>query len=201
MNKNKFTTELKGIQKASKALKDGFKKTESRSWSASSFGAELCFQTTHLCCSVLNQQEKSIFIAPLEGVDKGLTDEIADVLFNIMNTANFLGINIEKSLNSLEASKYKALFSTKDTQILAMNLVIQAGNLWDTLFRQDGYKHKVLGSKEALLYMEQALTGTLVALLATAEAVDVSLAQAFREMNSDASQFLGNYDAKHKIQE
>ena len=190
---------LTRIQFASKKLKAGFKKTENRDWEASSFASELCFQTTHVCVSVLNSNGKNEYIGPMEGIDKGLDDEIADVLFNIMNLANFLEISVLDCCMFIDASEYMHLPKLDSLEALTMNLTIQAGNLWDTLFRQDGFKHKVLKDTENYVYIKRALAGVLVALLIVAKKVDVDIEKAFREMFDDASTFLNDYAEKHEI--
>lgn len=200
MNKLSINIKQLGeIQRASKILKKGFKKTESKPWVASSFAAELCFQVTHILCSIINKGRKGRHIAPLAGINKGIDDEIADVLFNIMNLVNFLGLSVADILSCDIILQSEHLFGLKNTYIQSMNLSIQAGNLWDAVFRKDGYKHKIMKTKDNEAYIQKALAGTLIALLALARVLKIDTKDAFWSMFKDANQFLGNYKGKHEI--
>ena len=192
--------ELEAIRVVSIDLKGGFKDTESRDWTASSLAAELCFQTSHVQYSLICRMGKKDSIGPLPGVDKGIDDEIADVLFNIMNVANFLGISVTQLWLSGFKNSPSASFSN-DPMILSANLAIQAGNLWDATFRMDGYKHKVLRAEENRQYMVKALSGILSSLLFLAEVVNVDAPEAFHKMFQDARGFLNDYKTKHEVKE
>lgn len=185
--------QLSEIQRLSKELKKGFKKTETVPWMLSSFSAELSFQVTHVICSLLNKNGFGSYVLPLDGIDKGINDEIADVLFNIMNTLNYLDLSVSDILSDEIISRSSPLFKISDSNIHVMNLAIQAGNLWDASFRGDGYKHKVLTTDENISYIQKSIAGILINLLILAKIEGIDVFESFNEMFKDASSFLTNY--------
>ena len=190
---------LDEIQLSSSALKSRFVAIETVAWTASSFAAELCFQVSHVMCSILSRNGEGHNVQPLPGVDKGISDEVADVLFNIMNTANFLNLNISEVVTEDILERSASIFACRDINVLVMNLAIQSGTLWDALFRSDGYKHKVLASDDNIRYIREALGGTLAALMVVSKAVSIDIEEAFNTMHKDASLFLDKYKDKHQI--
>lgn len=190
---NGFT--LDQIQLASQGLKDSFKATENKIWDPSTFASELVFQSTHLFNAVINKLrlQDSQFIGPLSGVNKGIEDESADVLFNFMNLANAFGISVSESLNLITPEEQENLFRCSEPLVLCANLAIQSGELWDSIFRNDGYKHMTRTREQNIGYIKRAFAGSLVAFFAISNYLGVDLYQAFQEMHKDASLFLDQY--------
>jgi len=187
---------LVAVQKKAQELKNGFKSTESKPWTMSSFSAELCFQVSHVACSILAMEGKEKVIFPLPGVNKGIEDEISDVLFNIMNFANYSNLSVADILAEYDPASLAELEGTSDLKIHVLNLTIQSGNLWDACFRNDGYKHTVLTAEENQKYIRKALAGILVSLLLFSKKTSVNVFSSFDDMYDDASKFLKNYKIK-----
>jgi len=185
--------QLRQIQEMAKVLKKRFLITESKPWTASSLAAELCFQITHLSYSIINQEKNTCYIVPFKGTDKGINDEIADILFDIMNLANFLDLSVTELLSQSIISQCKILFNLNDFYIQTINLSIQAGNLWDATFRQDGYKHKVRNKKNNEIYIKKSLAGVLISILILAKKLKINILDSFLAMFKDANQFLNNF--------
>lgn len=185
--------QLDQIQEMARVLKKGFLITELKLWTASSFAAELCFQITHLSYSIINKEQNTCYIVPFKGTDKGISDETADILFNIMNLANLLGLSITKLLSQDIISQCESLFNLNDIYIQTINLSIQTGNLWDATFRQDGYKHKIRSTKENEIYIQKVLAGVLISLLVLAKRLKINILDSFLTMFKDANQFLNDF--------
>lgn len=181
------TNQIDTIQSVSKQLKAGFKQTELKPWDAVTISSELLFQCTHLLNAIISSTTPDA-IGPLEGVNKGLNDETADVLFNLMNVANAIDINASQFLPSTTSATMKST-----PLISANNLIIQAGELWDGLAREHGYKHPVREKSANRSHIHSAFAGSLIALCNTSALLDVNLNDAFFEMHQDANNFLKNF--------
>lgn len=187
---------LDQIQLASMALKKSFRSTENNIWDGAHIAAELQFQVTHLANAILRESEPlvGIFIQPNPGINKGVADETADVLFNLMNLANGIGIKAADTIEFVTTQEKQALLSCEDLNTLAINLGIQAGELWDALFRHLGYKHMIRDTEDNWSYILRAYGGTLLTLDAIAKKLGVDLTVSFQEMHQDASKFLDEYN-------
>jgi NTP pyrophosphatase (non-canonical NTP hydrolase) len=183
------------IASASKSLKESFKSTEKKEWDPSNLASELLFQTTHLINAVICQlrPEDAQTIGPLLGVNKGLEDESADVLFNIMNLANSINVSVSECIILISPEDSEKLTQCIDPLILSSNLVIQVGELWDAIFRKLGYKHMVRTEESNDLYIRKALGSTYVSLINLTNYLGIDLFKAFSEMHKDASYFLDQY--------
>ena len=63
------------------ALKQSFSKTETKTWTATIVASELVLQTTHLQYALMSPDAQHE-VYPTSSVDKGVADELSDVLFN-----------------------------------------------------------------------------------------------------------------------
>lgn len=181
------------LKKTSKALKERFKETEDKLWNASTIGSELMIQISHLSCSILNRQKKDHLVKPLKGTDKGIEDELADVLFNLLNISNELKIDPYESLKKVNglseiAKQYhKKTFFPEESVI---NLDIQAGNLLDIILREEDYKHTIRGKNKNRRFLELTFGATLVSLLEIFKLYDIDPVVVFGDMLKDATKFL-----------
>lgn len=186
---------LEALQTTSRALKGRFRVTESTRWNSSAVSAELVFQSTHLINAVVRKlrPDQAQYIGPLAGINKGVEDESADVLFNFMNLANVLGISAGESLDTIPNDEKERLLNCNDPLILCSNLMIQTGELWDAIFRGEGYKHMIREEEDNKEYIRRAFGGSLVAFFAIPNYLGVDLFESFLEMHKDASLFIENF--------
>lgn len=186
---------LETIRLKSQELKKGFVKTEKVSWNGTIFSTELFLQVTHLLNAIVTEK-RSLNISPLKGINKGIKDETADVLFNLMNLANFLKIDLENSIDQYKIKGYIHLFEEKSAMNLGVNLAIQVGELCDTLLRIDNYKHKIRTAEENRIYLKKTYSASLIAFFALTKRLKINLWEVFNEMYLDASKFLQNNKSK-----
>src|SRR5260221_4971346 len=103
------------IQAQSKALKDRFNKVEKKTWEPSTIAGEIGFQLTHLLNSIMRHTGNGeiLPIGPFEGIDKGLEDESADVLFNLMSLANLSGMDVKQAIMVTLSEDYSSFQESK----------------------------------------------------------------------------------------
>lgn len=127
--------EIREFQRQAKRLKDAFKKTEDRTWTIETLCLELIVQFGHLVYvnwkDVLLKNEPFILVSP------SLSDELCDVLFQVLNIANCLDIDIEGVL--LSEKEDMLLFSDSLEEIM-IQLNNSIGILFDSILRLKKYK-------------------------------------------------------------
>jgi len=182
--------DLERLREQSFSLKKKFSKTEEREWGASTVASELVLQTSHLLFSLMSPEERKT-VYPTEGVDKGVEDELSDVLFNVLNTLSFLDLTVadlSDQLTILEEDK-----KNRNMVPSTKSLVIQSNNLWDNIVRFEGYKH-IDGSRDGTLELIKiGAAGIIHISFYLAEEHNVDLMNAMEDMFVDASTFLNNY--------
>jgi hypothetical protein len=176
----------------SRLLKERFKKTESQEWVPSTVASELIFQATHLLNSVIKHLNPSglIPIGPSEGIDKGIEDEVADVVFNLMNLANLSGVDISKALSVAMKYDYKTIYESQDLTIKASNILIQSGELWDAIFRREGFKHMSRDLVANEEYIHMVFGGIMVCTILLARDLNVDIYKGFSGMIADSNNSL-----------
>lgn len=180
------------IQAQSKALKDRFNKVEKKTWEPSTVAGEIGFQLTHLLNSIMRHTNSGeiLPIGPFEGIDKGLEDESADVLFNLMSLANLSGMNVKQAITVALSRDYSAFQESKSSVLKVSNIIIQAGELWDAIFRREGGKPM---SREANLNEEHITLlfgGVMICLLLLVRDLNVDMYRGFREILIDSGNTL-----------
>ena len=176
------------------SLKKGFQKTEQRPWLASTVAAELVLQTTHLAYALADEDIRP-HIFPSEGVDKGLSDELSDVLFNIFTLFSFLGLSIYALEAAFSEFGVRAQVITQDapTYTIALNMTIQAGVVLDAVMRLDDFKHKDRPDEDIRTCITRGLAGMFLILLHIAARNGIDIYTAFSQMLEEAELFLRNY--------
>jgi len=181
------------IQKKAKKLKRSFLKTELKDWNLSCYAAELLFQTTHLINNVNLWQLANYSVLAHERVN----DEVADVLFNILNIFNVLKLSVDdvfpyKNDDYISISKQNILNQ-------AVNLCINSGILWDAAFRREDYKHKIMTTPKEKIFIQNQIIKILILLLLLAQKLKIDVIKEFLIMEKNATSFLDNYERKYKI--
>lgn len=183
---------LHTMQTQSRLLKERFRKTENKEWVPSTVASELTFQTTHLLNSVIRylSSGEALPIGPSEGIDKGLEDEIADVVFNLMNLANLSGVDIRQAITVAMSHDYKAMLESQNLVLKASNIVIQAGELWDAIFRREGFKHMSREAKSNEEYILMVFGGITICTILLARDLNIDIRQGFSAMIQDSNNSL-----------
>jgi len=178
---------ISDMQLRSKRLKERFKKTENREWLPSTIAAELSFQTTHLLNSMIRHINTEVPVTPSPGIDKGLEDEIADVIFNLMNLANLSGMDVEEVIKIALEENYDLFIQSQDLVLKTSNIVIQGGELWDAIFRKEGFKHMSKGEEENNKYIKTLFGGILICLIILTRDLNIEFMNGFDEMIVDSN--------------
>lgn len=143
---------------------------------------------THLAYSLLSEVERQQ-IFPANGVDKGLGDELSDVLFNCLNVLSFLDLtffDIENHIREAKIIEY-------DKNVRTINGIIQAASVWDAIARLEGYKHLDSDSNETFERLKESIGAIIAFVFAIAEENDLDLNQEMIKMFLDAKVFLDSY--------
>ena len=129
-------------------------------------------------------------IGPSAGIDKGLEDEIADVVFNIMNLANLGSLNIRQAIEVAIQQNYQFIIDSQDAILKASNIVIQAGELWDAIFRKEGFKHMSRGEESNEVYIQMVFGGIIICTILLARDLNIDINKGFNEMIIDSNKSL-----------
>lgn len=179
---------LEELRRRAFVLKQGFSKTEGRRWTASTVASELVLQVTHLQYALMSPNEREN-VYPTSGVDKGLEDELSDVLFNVLNVMSYLNLTLFDISETIETVGHKQI----SPELLTPNLIIQAANIWDNIARLEGYKHLNQARDGLLKEVKLGIAGVLhtVTLITISHKID--MARAMADMFRDAENFLARY--------
>lgn len=185
---------LEDLRMRSLNLKQRFSKTEVQKWTPSTVASELILQITHLRYSLLTVSEKEE-IFPTVGIDKGLKDELSDVLYNALNVLSFLDLTLFDLKETMGSVGNKQI----SDEMLIPNLVIQAANAWDSLVRLEGYKHLDQARDYALEQVKWCISGVIRSVILIATQHEIDMVQAMKEMFADAEKFLDSYETNGLI--
>ncbi|MBD8917670.1 MAG: hypothetical protein EGR90_04740 [Lachnospiraceae bacterium] len=182
--------EIREFQKQAKRLKDAFKKTEDKTWTIETLCLELIVQFGHLVYvnwkDVLLQNEPYILVSP------SLSDELCDVLFQVLNVANCLDIDIETVLIS---EKEDMLLYTDSLEEIMIQLNNSIGILFDSILRLQKYKESQhYGDK----LLKKELNRQIVILLKAIEKLgyisNIDIYDEYSKMISSSYEYLEQYE-------
>jgi NTP pyrophosphatase (non-canonical NTP hydrolase) len=179
---------IKALQLEAKKLKGRFLKIARKEWSPSNYGLELMVQISHLAHAISSDVELKMTIAPLECINKGTEDEIADVFFNVLNLANTLQLDLSSFEWKVEVEK-TTLGNETSKLALIQNLFFQSGELSDRLLRLEGYKYDYSHSGEPQS-VKNAFWGVLLSLIVLANECRCDLPFCYEIMRNDAEKYL-----------
>ncbi len=182
---------LEELRRRAFALKQGFSKTEERKWTASTVTSELVLQVTHLQYALMSPDEKEN-VYPTSGVDKGLEDELSDVLFNVLNVISYLDLTLFDISETVEVVSHKQV----PAELLTPNLIIQAANIWDNIARLEGYKHPNQTRNDLLKEVVLGIAWVLHTVTLIAKGHNIDMSRAMTDMFRDAENFLAHYQNK-----
>lgn len=183
-----ITQELEELRKRAFVLKQGFSITEAKKWTASTVASELILQVTHLQYSLMPPNERN-GVYPTSGVDKGLEDELSDVLFNALNVISFMDLTLFDIEEMVETVRYKQI----SVELLLPNLIIQVANIWDNVARLEGYKHLSQSRDNVFKEFMLGIAGVLHTVMLIATYHEIDMVQAMTDMFQDAENFLASY--------
>jgi hypothetical protein len=107
-----------------------------------------------------------------------------------MNLANLSGVDISKALSVAMKYDYKTIFESQDLTIKASNILIQSGELWDAIFRREGFKHMSRDLVANEEYIHMVFGGILICTILLARDLNVDIYKGFSGMIADSNNSL-----------
>lgn len=175
--------DLSGLLGEVRRLRQGFARTASQPWTATTAAAELTVQLGHLALCLLRRRGADT--TDLEDPQRPIAnigDELADVLLAALSVTILAGVEPTGVPGSRPAHGDVEVF---------LRLLVAAGQLAEAAMVSEGFRHQPTGTP---LSIPAASAGTAAACDTLAEHLDLDLLGEFRVMVSDAETFLDTWD-------
>lgn len=169
-------------------LKERFKITENKPWTALTVTNEMIVQLGHYCFIICNTdytEEKGRNITNPK-------DELADILLQLCALCNKLNIKKEKIL------RYEVTFDNISDAILMFNVLL--GQITESIMELEGYRHnksrKGYSTKED--FIVERINKCFSIVFSISEQQNYNMINEFYKMKENAISFLKNYEEVSK---
>ena len=172
-------------------LKSKFKVTEEKEWDSLTICLELMVQIGHLNFVLLREKNSPDLHIPFIKDDTLIEDEICDVLFQLLNLANFTEINLIGVWKSREFDSKNLNCSLYENML---NLSNYAGNISDALLMLYNYKDSRDLDKDILIERIKLCVIKMINHLNNiCKNFDINIDVSFKNMIKESEEYLSLY--------